>query len=231
MRLVGLPSVLAAALAAGCYEPNDAARSANTNDPASGFTTSLIAGQACANPSEPESLTRDMIDAINSERAKRELKPLRQNGTLMQIADFYACRLVDGHFFDHYDPYDGSTVVERAIDFGYPFFQIGENLAARQATVKEAMIALMNSPKHRANILDPVFTEIGVAVKIGGDHGVYWVQEFGRPLSEESTSSPDSQTAGYSETSTAHATDTPATPKTPALGTDPTAAPTSQSVE
>lgn len=172
-----------------------------------------------------------MIDAINAERAKRDLKPLRQNGTLMQIADFYACRLVDGHFFDHFDPYDGSTVVERAIDFGYPFFQIGENLAARQTTVKEAMSALMNSPKHRSNILDPVFTEIGVAVKIGGDHGIYWVQEFGRPLSEESPSGADSSTAGSDEISTAHAADIPAATSADASKTDSTPAATSQSAE
>ncbi|OQZ06623.1 MAG: hypothetical protein B6D36_04035 [Planctomycetes bacterium UTPLA1] len=42
----------------------------------------------------------------------------------------------------------------------------------------------MASPGHRANILDPDFTEIGLAVKLGGADGPFWVQEFGRPSSE-----------------------------------------------
>jgi len=145
----------------------------------------LLPVGACADLSDADKVAREMIEAINAERTRRNLKPLRTAPALMQVADFYACRLVDGRFFDHEDPFDGSNVATRAADFGYAFFQVGENLAAEQGSVAEAMSALMKSPRHRANILDPVYTEVGIAVKTGGEHGVYWVQEFGRPITDE----------------------------------------------
>ncbi len=125
-----------------------------------------------------------MIDAVNAERARHKLAPVHGEATLMQIADFYACRLVEGGFFAHEDPIGGSTVDGRAADFGYAFWKIGENLAAGQQSVDEAMAAWLASPSHRAILLDPAFTELGVAVKAGGPNGIYWVQEFGRPITD-----------------------------------------------
>lgn len=143
--------------------------------------------QPCEDVSDEERLVRQMIRAVNAEREKHNLRPLRANSTLNQIAEFYACRLVDGRFFTHIDPFDGSTVDSRAADFGYAFLKVGENLAASQRSVEQAMEDWMGSSSHRANILDPGFSEIGVAVKRGGDYGIYWVQEFGRPLSDDDT--------------------------------------------
>ena len=137
----------------------------------------------CLDFSDAARSIRNMLDAVNSERHKSKLRPLKLDPTLMQIAEFYACRLVDGRFFSHVDPYDGSKVDTRAADFGYTFLKIGQNLAAEQRSVAEAMAALLDSPGHRSNILDPAYTEMGIAVKGGGEYGIYWVQEFGRPLS------------------------------------------------
>lgn len=143
-----------------------------------------ILSDPCVEVSDPSRLKQELLDAVNSERAKAGLRPLRLDPTLSQIADFYACRLIDGGFFQHIDADDKSTVVTRAGSFGYAFLKIGENLAAEQRTVKEVMAAWMDSPGHRANLLDPTFTEIGIAVKLGGAYGTYWVQEFGRPLTD-----------------------------------------------
>lgn len=142
---------------------------------------------ACIDPAGEQELIRRMIDAVNAERARHKLAPLRGEETLMQIADFYACRLVDGGFFGHEDPFGGSTLDSRAADFGYAFLKIGENLAAGQESVDEALSAWLASPSHRAILLDPAFTEIGVAVKSGGANGFYWVQEFGRPIVDDDT--------------------------------------------
>lgn len=139
---------------------------------------------ACSDAPSVESLSRQMVDAINAERAKQHLTPLKVDPTLTQIADFYACRLAEGGFFSHVDPYDASTVDSRATSFGYPFQKIGENLAVGQRTVDEVLKDWMNSPGHRSNILDPAYSEIGIAVKVGGTGGPYWVQEFGRPYVE-----------------------------------------------
>jgi len=144
----------------------------------------------CADATDHGALVQDVLAAVNAERAKRLLPPLKTNSTLMQVADFYSCRLVDGRFFDHVDPYDGSTVDTRVSDFGYTFAKIGENLAAGQRNAKAVVADWMQSPGHRANLLDPTFTETGIAVKIGGDLGWYWVQEFGRPSNTSTTSAP-----------------------------------------
>ena len=123
-----------------------------------------------------------LLNAVNAERVKHHLRPVRSDPTLDQLADFYACRMIEGGFFGHQDPFDGSTVDVRAVNFGYAYRKVGENLAAGHESVAEVMAHWMSSPLHRANILDPVFTDLGVAVKIGGEYGIYWVEEFGRPL-------------------------------------------------
>lgn len=160
--------------------------------------TGRVRPGACIDPAGEQELIRRMIDAVNAERAKHKASAVRGEETLMQIADFYACRLVEGGFFAHEDPFGGSTLDTRAADFGYAFLKIGENLAAGQESVDEALAAWLASPTHRAILLDPAFTEIGVAIKAGGPNGVYWVQEFGRPLVEgddEPTSTSSSATA------------------------------------
>ena len=150
----------------------------------------------CNNAPDHDTLTQDLLAAINAERAKKRLPPLRTSTTLMQGADFYSCRLIDGRFFDHVDPFDGSTVDTRVTDFGYAFQKVGENLAAGHKTAKDAVNAWLESPGHRANLLDPAFTETGIAVKTGGDYGWYWVQEFGRPTATSNpTPAPDAQSS------------------------------------
>jgi uncharacterized protein YkwD len=167
-----------AAFAAGCEEgvlPFADQAGQVASEPA-------VEPQPCTDPPNHDAVVQELLDSVNMERAKRLLPPLRMNPTLMQVADFYACRLIDGKFFDHVDPYDGSTVDTRATDFGYAFVKIGENLAGGHPTVKAAMAEWLESPTHRANLLDPTFTEMGIAVKVGGEFGRYWVQEFGRPV-------------------------------------------------
>jgi len=152
------------------------------------FIDSNPAAQAVSQPSgcsdapDHDALAQDLLTQINAERAKRKLPPLRTSSTLMQVADFYSCRLIDGRFFDHVDPFDGSTVDTRVTDFGYAFQKVGENLAAGHKNARDAVNAWLDSPGHRANLLDPAFTETGIAVKTGGDYGWYWVQEFGKPV-------------------------------------------------
>jgi uncharacterized protein YkwD len=63
----------------------------------------------------------------------------------------------------------------------YLFYSIGENLAAGQQTPVEVMRVWLSSPSHREIILDPRWKEVGVAVRSGGEYGLYWVQEFADP--------------------------------------------------
>jgi uncharacterized protein YkwD len=65
--------------------------------------------------------------------------------------------------------------------FGIQFSYAGENIAAGQRTPQEVVNSWMNSPGHRANILNRNYTKIGVGYASGGEYGTYWTQMFIRP--------------------------------------------------
>jgi uncharacterized protein YkwD len=143
---------------------------------------SLSGGQhACQVPQQAQQWEQEVLDLVNEERVSRGLGAVRANATLKDMAADYACEMITGGFFAHVDPNTGSTLGTRTEDHGYEFLKVGENLAAGQLSPEEVMAAWMNSEDHRANILDADFVELGVAVRTGGEYGIYWVQEFGWP--------------------------------------------------
>lgn len=125
----------------------------------------------------------EILRLVNVERDRAGLNPVTHDQTLEDQATRYACELIHYDFFAHENPFTGTDLRDRAEEFGYDFMVIGENLAAGQSTPAQAMADWMNSPGHRANILNVDFTELGVGVRSGGSYGTYWVQEFGKPLS------------------------------------------------
>lgn len=132
-------------------------------------------------PANAESLKARMLELVNNERTSRGLQPLTLNPILCQMADNYAREMIECDFFAHQNP-AGEGPGQRAISLGYVFLSIGENLAGGQTTPEQAMADWMKSTDgHRENILSPQWTEMGIAVRVGGDYGVYWVQEFGNP--------------------------------------------------
>lgn len=154
----------------------------SSSDTSSAFAADLIAAYPdCGEPTDVESLKIRVLELVNSERAAIGLNQLTWNVTLEEQATSYACEMIHYDFFDHVNPVTKSTLGLRADEFNYDFQVIGENLAAGQRTPEKAMQDWMNSPGHRQNILDPRFVEIGIGVRVGGDYGMYWVQEFGLP--------------------------------------------------
>lgn len=136
---------------------------------------------SCTEPDQAAQWTAEVLRLVNQERAANGLNPVVNNDVLALEAANYACELIEYDFFAHVNPVTGGTLRDRAAQFDYEFQVIGENLAAGQQSPQRAMRDWMNSPGHRENILHPDFTELGVAVKLGGDYGIVWVQEFGRP--------------------------------------------------
>lgn len=127
---------------------------------------------------------------LNEERAERGLDPLRSSGALQTVAEQYAWLMVTRSFFDHVGP-QGSTFIDRIkqsdyLDAGDGFF-VGENLAwggGPLATPERIVYAWMDSPAHRANILNGRFRAIGIGVAFGvpvadGGQGATYVNEFG----------------------------------------------------
>ena len=90
-------------------------------------------------------------------------------------------------FFSH-TGIDGSTMTQRIGVAGYQFSSAAENIAAGYTTPEEVVGGWMNSPGHRANILNPNLTEIGVGYYcLETDPGTlnynhYWTQDFGTIL-------------------------------------------------
>lgn len=151
------------------------------------------ASDECTVPSQAGAWTDEVIALVNDERGPRGLEPLSANEALSVIAGDYACDMIEGGFFDHVNPITGETLGNRATAGDYDYLAVGENLAGGQLSPEEVVEAWMLSPGHRANILDEDFTEIGVAVRFGGDYQVYWVQEFGLPRSTSDDGSDESR--------------------------------------
>jgi uncharacterized protein YkwD len=96
--------------------------------------------------------------------------------------------MVEHRFISHTGS-DGTDLKYRINQAGYQGYRlIGENLASGQMTPKQVVEGWMNSPGHRANILRPEFTEIGIAYILGDVKAVsssrwlkggYWTQHFG----------------------------------------------------
>lgn len=136
----------------------------------------------CVTPPNDQEMAQAVLQLVNRERTSRQLQPLTMNPLLVEAAASYACEMIDGEFFSHTNPLTGEGPGQRAVKAGYAFVTLGENLAAGQHTPEQVMSDWMSSTAgHRENILYPDWKEIGIGVRTGGPHGVYWVQEFGDP--------------------------------------------------
>jgi len=126
------------------------------------------------------------VKQTNAERAKFGLAPLSENAKLNQAASIKLKDMFDKQYFEHVSP-DGKGPSDLANQVGYKYIVVGENLALGNFKNDSALLdAWMNSPGHRANILNERYTEIGVAVGKGTFDGKQtWlaVQSFGAPLS------------------------------------------------
>ncbi len=131
--------------------------------------------------------TEGVIAATNFQRVDFGKPALKINVKLNQAALAKVKDMFSGQYFEHISPI-GLGPADFAKQAGYNFVSVGENLALGNYANDAALVeAWMNSPGHRANILNSKFTEIGVAVLKGTFEGkTTWlaVQEFGKPASD-----------------------------------------------
>ncbi|MFI1398073.1 CAP domain-containing protein [Streptomyces sp. NPDC020681] len=118
-----------------------------------------------------------VLALVNKERAAAGCSPVTSNAKLVRAADDYSDVMADSGVMSHTGP-DGSTMTSRVEAAGYAWSTLGENIAQGQSDAAAVMDAWMNSPGHRANILNCSFKEIGVGVHFG-DGGPWWTQNFG----------------------------------------------------
>ena len=143
-----------------------------------------------ANPEKANTLTvAGIIAQTNMQRAANgNLPPLAENPTLDDIATLRIDNMFAGQYFAHVNPGTGESAITVASSVGYAYLSIGENLALGLYDGDAGVVnAWMNSPGHRANILNVHYTQIGVAVREGmfqGQETWIAVQVFGRPASD-----------------------------------------------
>jgi uncharacterized protein YkwD len=146
-----------------------------------GSVSDSAAVAKCITPEDAERMADQVVQLVNLERAGRGLQPVLVNAKLQEAASDYCCRMVAERFFGHRDPITDEGPAARAVASKYKFYAVGENLAAGQETPADVMKVWMESPPHRDLILGPNWKELGVSVRTGGEHSIYWVQEFGDP--------------------------------------------------
>ncbi len=139
------------------------------------------------NSTTPENLAfvNRVIELTNVERSKLGLPALKVNTTLDTAAQNHTRNMADQDFFSHTGK-DGSSPTNRVQSIGYKGVA-GENIAAGSTTPEDVLAQWMNSPGHRANILNTDYQEIGVGYYfLANDTGSvnynrYWTQVFGIP--------------------------------------------------
>ncbi|MFI9612808.1 sigma-70 family RNA polymerase sigma factor [Streptomyces sp. NPDC052023] len=118
-----------------------------------------------------------VVALVNKERSAAGCGPLAEDGQLNQAAQGHSQDMAARDFFDHTNP-DGADPGQRTTAAGYNWSTYGENIARGQQTPEAVMNSWMNSPGHRANILNCAFKDIGVGIH-NGSGGPWWTQNFG----------------------------------------------------
>lgn len=126
-----------------------------------------------------EALELRMAELVNRDRAEHKLPPLAWHKELAAVARSHSQDMKANRFFAHKSPRTGE-VKDRVAAARIPARAAGENLA-RGDTIEFAERSLMNSPKHRENILHKEFTHIGIGLARGDDGLLLVTQVFLRP--------------------------------------------------
>jgi uncharacterized protein YkwD len=126
---------------------------------------------------------------LNAERAAKGLSAVSEQPLLTKASTAYSALMVSEKFFAHVSP-EGSELTDRLTGVGYlgnpGSWIVGENIAWGEsylATPGSIVKAWMNSPPHRANILNGDYSDIGLGIAVGtpasSNPGATYTTDFG----------------------------------------------------
>lgn len=156
------------------------------------FGISLVSYFTIRSGSLANVISSVLVDLTNNDRHEQNLGGLTVNPVLEEAARLKAKDMVDRGYFAHVSP-DGKDSWYWFKQVGYVFSDAGENLAVDFSDSTEVENAWMNSPSHRANILNGRYTEVGIAVVDGmyrGKPTTFVVQMFGTPGAQKTVQQP-----------------------------------------
>lgn len=133
--------------------------------------------------------TENIISLTNASRKDFSLNALSENPILDKAAQAKADDMLAKGYFAHNTP-DGKTPWDFITGAGYSYLSAGENLAVNFTEAESVQTAWMNSPGHKANILNKIFEDIGIGISQGqyqGHTAIFVVQEFGTPAEQKVT--------------------------------------------
>ena len=119
---------------------------------------------------------KEVFDLINKQRIQNGLSPLKENSELQRVARIKAQDMVNNNYFSHTSPTYGSPF-DMMKSFKISYNTAGENIAGNSSN-SDSVTAWMNSPGHRANILNSSFNQTGIGVVKGSKYGKIYVQMF-----------------------------------------------------
>ena len=120
---------------------------------------------------------QEIVNLVNIERAKEGLSALKMDTKVQAAAQVRAKECEQ--LFAHTRP-NGSSFATALKEQNVSYRSAGENIALGQRSPEEVMEAWMNSSGHRANIMNPNFTTIGVGYYENAKGTDYWCQLFTR---------------------------------------------------
>ena len=118
----------------------------------------------------------DLVNDINRIRADRGLTAMTVDERLTRVALSHARDMASRKYFGHDAP-DGTSLPDRLAAVGFNWSVAAENIALAPDEV-QANAELLESPEHRANILDPRVRKIGVAALGVGVDAALYVEDF-----------------------------------------------------
>lgn len=140
------------------------------------YLARLVPSTQVAGYADGRSFTQRVVDLTNRERSIRGLPPVTAKYGLQYAAEKRSTDMIVRGYFDHVDP-SGRDPFWVLRQNGMRYATAGENIALGQRSPEEVVRDWMNSPGHRANILNPRFGHIGVsAVQNSATGQIYWTQ-------------------------------------------------------
>jgi hypothetical protein len=158
------------------------------------FVCHLAWSEPVPGPSaQPTVAEQYLFASANAERTQRGLRPLHWDDALYRAADGHAREMAERASISHQYPGE-AELAARGQQAGAHFSLILENVA-EAPSAPGIQTAWMNSPGHRANLLDPGVNSIGIRV-IGRGGELYAVEDFDNSLASLSLGDQESAVAG-----------------------------------
>lgn len=148
----------------------------NTPPQISGQDETIDLGFSTSEMMVDEAAEKIIFNKVNQERIAVGVKPLIIDNSIREAARAHSQDMFQNGYFSHVSK-DGQTLLDHLVRAKVNFTSGAENIATAP-TPELVHFGLMNSEKHKKNILDPSFSRVGIGVMNAGSYGLMVTQDF-----------------------------------------------------